>query len=129
MLIILILGMGATYARRKQTGQPISISKLKELETRFLSKVEENFLEVFGDGEIESVQIALLLGSHYLYHRQPKKAFAVLGAGLKSAQAQGLHQEHSWGQIDPIVREVRRRIWLALVVGDRSVSPDRPQRR
>lgn len=123
MLVLLILAMGAKYACQSDTGEHIPISELTDLQTKFLEKVEERFLDVFNEGDIESVQISILLSSYYLYHRQPKKGFAVIGAGVKSAQALGLHQENSWGQINPITREVRRRVWWALVVADGLVSP------
>ncbi len=83
-----------------------------------MAKVEEKFLDIFDEGDIESVQVSILLASYYLYHRRPKRAFAVIGAGLKSAQALGLHQEPSWGQINSVTRELRRRVWWARFVAD-----------
>jgi hypothetical protein len=126
VLVLLILGMGARYARESDSGQPVPNTELSKIETKLLFKVEEKFLDVFGEGTIEAVQISSLLASYYLYHRQTKKAFAVVGAGVKSAQAQGLHHEPSWGQIDPVAREVRKRAWWALVVADGSVSRHSP---
>lgn len=122
LLVLLILSMGAKYASHNDIEKHIPMAELNDLQAKFLIAVEERFLDIFNEGEIEAVQIAILLSSYYLYHRQPKKGFAIIGAGVKSAQAMGLHQESSWGQISHITREVRRRNWWALVVADGSVQ-------
>ena len=118
MLVLLTLAMGAKYATKSNTQEHCSTSELTNIQSKFMSKVEERFLDIFDEGDIESVQISVLLASYYLYHRRPKKAFAVVGAGVKSAQALGLNQETSWGQISMVDREVRRRAWWALFVAD-----------
>lgn len=118
ILVLLILAMGAKYAAQSDTVEHCSSSELANLRSKFMAKVEEKFLDVFDEGDIESVQISVLLASYYLYHRRPKRAFAVIGAGVKSAQALGLNRELSWGPVSSITREVRRRVWWALFVAD-----------
>jgi hypothetical protein len=118
ILFLLTLAMGAKYVTQSDTEEHFSTLDVSVLESKLMSKIEERFLDIFDGSDVESVQISVLLASHYLYHRRPKKAFAVIGAGVKSAQALGLNQEISWGQLSVVDREVRRRAWWALFVAD-----------
>lgn len=77
--------------------------------------------ELYDQGRVEAVQTSILLASFYLYHERPNLAFAILGAGVNSAQAMGLHRESSWKHDSVIARETRRRTWWALYVFDRFV--------
>ena len=118
ILILVILSIGAIYVRDDLVQLRCPGQDMTRLQIRLLRKVEEKFLDVFDEGDIESVQVCILLGSIYIYHRRPKRAFVVLGAALKASHANGLHRESLWGQVTDVTREVRRRVWLALYVYD-----------
>jgi hypothetical protein len=118
ILVLVILANGAKYVSAEVIQSHCPGLNLVSLQLKLMAKIEEKFLDVFDEGDIESVQICVLLGSLYLYHGQPKRSFVVLGTALKGAHALGLHEEASWGRIDPIVREVRRRVWWALYVAE-----------
>ncbi len=118
MLVLLVLAMGAKYAAKNDTQEHCSTIELANIQSTLMSRVEESFLDIFDESSIESVQISVLLASYYLYHRRPKRAFAVIGAGVKSAQALGLNQESLWGHVSVVGKEVRRRAWWALFVAD-----------
>ena len=120
MLLLVVLSMGARYAIA-QNGSFFLEVDLDLLQSKFLTKVRENMDNVLDEGEIESVQICILLSSHYLYHGRPNLAFITLGTGVKSAQAMGLHNEATWTQASQTTVEIRRRVWLALYVFDRYV--------
>ncbi|KAH9211649.1 fungal-specific transcription factor domain-containing protein [Leptodontidium sp. 2 PMI_412] len=121
MVLLVVLSMGARYAN--QQNDPVFLDvDLEGLPARLLAKVRENMDNLLDEGEIESVQICILLSSHYLYHGRPNLAFITLGTGVKSAQAMGLHNEATWNQVSTVAIEIRRRVWLALYVFDRFAS-------
>lgn len=120
MVLLVVLSMGARYANQQKDPVFLDVD-LEGLQTRLLAKVRENMDNLLDEGEIESVQICILLSSHYLYHGRPNLAFITLGTGVKSAQAMGLHNEATWNQVSTVAIEIRRRVWLALYVFDRYV--------
>ena len=109
----------ARYATAEAAQRNCPETDLKSLQASLLQKVKERIFDVYDDARLEAVQISILLSSFYLYHARPNLAFSVLGAGIKSAQAMGLHRESSWKLSSVIVRETRRRVWWALYVFDR----------
>ena len=84
-----------------------------------LKEVQAHLLDVIDIGGVESVQICVLLSSFYMYNGRPNLALAILGAGVQSSQAIGLHKESLWGPLTETAKEVRRRAWWALYVLDR----------
>jgi len=124
VLVMVILAIGAKYATKddvQSCGCPDL--DLASLQSNLMRKIEEKLLEVLDQDDIGSVQVCILLSSIYLYHRRPKRCFVVVGAAMKAAQALGLHRESTWGCIDPVEREVRRRVWWALFVCEACVIP------
>lgn len=92
---------------------------MKSLRMALLGKVRERMFDIYDEGRLEAIQISILLASFYLYHEKPNLAFSVLGAGIKSAQAMGLHRQSSWKSCSAITLESRKRTWWALYVFDR----------
>ena len=119
VLVLLVLAISAKYASNNTSSKHAPEFGWLSLHSKLISKVEEKFFHVFDKADIESVQICILLGSHYIYHGQPKRAFVLLGTALKSAEASGLYKESTWGPMDSITREVRRRVWCTLYGSDR----------
>lgn len=118
-LLLLVLAMGARYATKADVeARSLSVS-LKDLQLTLLEKVQESLMEIFDEGELESVQICILLSSFHLYHGKPNLGFIILGTGVRCAQAMGLHKESTWRVNSPLVREERKRVWWALYVFDR----------
>ena len=120
MLLLVVLSMGMRYASQQDSPCFLGID-LEGLQSRLLGKVRENMDDLLDHGELESVQVCILLSSHYLYHGRPNLAFITLGTGVKSAQAMGLHNEATWNHLSTVAIEIRRRVWLALFVFDRYV--------
>ena len=118
VLALLVLAIGAKYASENPKSQCFPEVDWKSLHSNLLTKVEEKFFHVFDETDIESVQVCVLLGSQYLYHGKPKRTFVILGTALKAAQAIGLYRERTWRSMDPVTREVWRRVWCTLYGSD-----------
>ncbi|RAL03006.1 Zn(II)2Cys6 transcription factor [Aspergillus ibericus CBS 121593] len=123
VLILMVLTMGARYtAECDSLEERDRHGDLKALQKDLLEHIQRHLFDVFDLGGVESIQICVLLSTFYLYNGRPNLAFPILGAGVRSAQALGLHNESLWGAADEITHEVRRRTWWALVVMDRFAS-------
>ena len=118
VLALLVLAIGAKYGSENPKSQRFPGIDWRSLHCKLISKVEEKFFNVFDETDIESVQVCVLLGSHYIYHGKPKRTFVLLGTALKSAQAIGLYRESTWRPMDVITREVWRRVWCTLYGSD-----------
>lgn len=120
VLILMVLAIGARYASDEQRSKAgISKEELSSLQGDMLNQVRLHYFDVLDTGAIECVQLCILLSTYYLYNGKPNLALPILGAGIQSAQAQGLHKERLWGPATEIVLEVRKRTWWALYVLDR----------
>jgi hypothetical protein len=120
-LTLVVLAIGARYATNAALNASGLQADLDSLQSVLLAKVQENMITILDDGELECVQICILLSSFYLYHGKPNLGFIVLGAGARCAQAINLHREETWRKSTATVREQRKRVWWALYVFDRSV--------
>ncbi|KAJ5099089.1 hypothetical protein N7532_006090 [Penicillium argentinense] len=123
VLILMVLAIGARYASDDQRSKVgISKEELSSLQRDMLNQIRLHYFEVLDSGGVECVQLCILLSTYYLYNGKPNLALPILGAGVHSAQAQGLHKESLWGPATEIVLEVRKRTWWALYVLDRFAS-------
>jgi hypothetical protein len=111
----------ARYHTRDDAKRKFPSLDLEVLKISLIGKVREHILDVFDQAELESVQICILLGSFYTYNAQPNLAFVIHGAGIKAAQAMGLHKEPLYRPGSPVETEIRKRVWWALYVFDRFV--------
>ncbi|KAF2141532.1 uncharacterized protein K452DRAFT_40691 [Aplosporella prunicola CBS 121167] len=116
ILLFLVLALGAKYV------DPTTVPDCIALGAKLFRVVEERLLEVWDESGIEAVQICVLLSSYYLCYGRPNRAFVILGAGVRCAQAIGLHKEHSWKNISQIERAEWARTWWVLYVFDRFSS-------
>lgn len=76
--------------------------------------VDAAFFRVLGAPDLVSVQIAILLGSFYLFNGSPYLGFGILGSGVKCAQAVGLHRQKRHPMLDPDNAQRLCRIWWVL---------------
>ncbi|KAF5646990.1 transcriptional regulatory GAL4 [Fusarium tjaetaba] len=121
-LLMMVLAIASRYARMKEIRDCCPDFDMDSLQTLLLSKVKQHIYDLFDDACLEAVQVTILLGSFYLYNAKPNLAFAILGAGIKCAQAMGLHLASSWKTQSENVREMQRRTWWELFVFDRFAS-------
>ncbi|KAF7960070.1 hypothetical protein EAE96_001669 [Botrytis aclada] len=129
VLFLMVFTMGARYTTNEEALKAGETNlDLEALQRRILKEVQAHLFDVIDIGGIESVQICVLLSSFYMYNGRPNLALAILGAGIRSSQAIGLHKESLWGPLTETVKEIRRRTWWALYVYDRfsSITYGRP---
>ncbi|OJZ88731.1 hypothetical protein ASPFODRAFT_205834 [Aspergillus luchuensis CBS 106.47] len=123
VLILMVLALGARYASEEQISRiDISRHDVTSLQETLLSHIRSQFFDVLDTGGVECVQLCILLSTYHLYNGKPNLAMPILGAGIRSAQAQGLHKESLWGPATDIVLEIRKRTWWALYALERFAS-------
>ncbi|KAH7136891.1 fungal-specific transcription factor domain-containing protein [Dactylonectria estremocensis] len=123
ILSFVILAMGCTFADEKAIQERHPGFDTRALQKKMIRKVEGSFLEMFDIPTIESVQVGTLLTSYLGFHGNiPRRAYVVLGAAIKAALSLGLHNESSWGDMDPIQREVRRRCWQNICISETFIA-------
>jgi hypothetical protein len=119
----MVLAMGARYASDEQSSIiGWSRYELLSLQENMIKQVRSHFFDVLDIGGVECVQLCILLSTYHLYNGKPNLAMPILGAGIRSAQVQGLHKENLWGPATEVVFEVRKRTWWALYVLDRYLN-------
>ncbi|KAJ6028889.1 uncharacterized protein N7446_011773 [Penicillium canescens] len=123
VLLLMVLALGARYTSEEQ-GSQIGLTEQERflLQNNMMTQVRAHFFEILDAGGLECVQCCILLSTFDLYNGKPNLALPVLGAGIGSAQAQGLHKESLWGPAPEAVLEDRKRTWWALYVLDRFAS-------
>ncbi|KAL3473534.1 fungal-specific transcription factor domain-containing protein [Aspergillus californicus] len=123
VLLLMVLALGARYTSEEQ-GSQIGLSEQERslLQGNMITQVRAHFFEILDAGGLECVQCCILLSTFDLYNGNPNMALPILGAGIGSAQAQGLHKESLWGPAPEVVLEIRKRTWWALYVLDRFAS-------
>lgn len=121
-ILILVLAIGAKYARKETASALFPLVDLAAMQKELIGAVQGHFIDIMEEGDIEAVQVCILLSSFYLYNERPGLAFIVLGTGVRCAHAMGLHKESMWRTLSIPAREHRRRIWWALFTYDRYVS-------
>ncbi|ETI21731.1 hypothetical protein G647_08078 [Cladophialophora carrionii CBS 160.54] len=118
ILVALVIAVGAKYVTKQDAEERCPGFDLDGLGTRFIRRAEERILDVFDEGHIEAIQIAIILSSYYIYHSRPNRSLALNGSAQKLAFSMGLHKESSWKMQDPVVREVWRRLCWALYTAE-----------
>ncbi|KAJ5600165.1 hypothetical protein N7450_001232 [Penicillium hetheringtonii] len=123
VLLLMVLALGARYTSEEQRSQ-IGLTEQERslLQDNMMTQVRAHFFDILDAGGLECVQCCILLSTFDLYNGKPNLALPVLGAGIGSAQAQGLHKESLWGPAPEAVLEDRKRTWWALYVLDRFAS-------
>ncbi|CAI7605654.1 unnamed protein product [Penicillium viridicatum] len=123
VLLLMVLALGARYTSEDQGSQiGLTEQERSKLQDNMLTQVRAHFFEILDAGGLECVQCCILLSTFDLYNGKPNLALPVIGAGIGSAQSQGLHKESLWGPAPEGVLEVRKRTWWALYVLDRYAS-------
>lgn len=116
-LMSLIWGLGAHYIWANpatSSSMPIPTSLLAEM----MKVVDVAYSRITASPTLETVQIAILLGSFHLFNGSPYLGFAIFGSGVRCAQAIGLHRQprtsSSTGE--------SCLVWWALEISDKSVE-------
>jgi hypothetical protein len=120
-LLMVVLANGSRYLPENTSQHILSHAGLRALQSDLMIKLEGKVIELLNE-DVESISACILLGSLYLYHRQPKRCFVINGTAIRLALSMGLHRESHWSQLSLIERETRRRVWWALYVCEGFVS-------
>jgi hypothetical protein len=116
ILLLVIISMGARYISPETAQRACPEYDLTAFEPVWIRAVENRLLDVFEEGGLEAVQIAIILKSYWLYGNKPKRSIAIVGGGIKVALSMKLHLESTWSTKYPIEVNVRRRLWWSLYV-------------
>ncbi|OIW32835.1 hypothetical protein CONLIGDRAFT_153868 [Coniochaeta ligniaria NRRL 30616] len=122
MLVLIILATGARYVTDQQKQSYKVEFHTSTLQNQLIVAIEHKLLVALDEATTTSVTLLNLLASHYLFNRKTRRAFTIMAAAVRVAQAMELHNESAWGEINPIEREVRRRLWWTLYTSDRFIA-------
>ncbi|KGO45909.1 Transcription factor, fungi [Penicillium expansum] len=84
----------------------------------WIEAVENHIFWILQEGTLESVSCAVLMSIAYLLESKTQLSFTMSGLGSRAAQVMGIHDETTWGPLDPIEVQVRRRVWWSIYMVD-----------
>ncbi|ESZ98425.1 hypothetical protein SBOR_1206 [Sclerotinia borealis F-4128] len=87
-----------------------------ELIRRYVVWVEEHVYQLQCSSTLVNVQALLLLQLYQHNLSERNTAFMMLGAASRMAMNLGMHHEGAINDLDPIEREVRRRVWWTIYI-------------
>ena len=76
-------------------------------------------MDFIGSASIELVQALLLVGIYLQSTEWPHKCYVVVGLAIRTAQGMALHLPTTSARMEPLDREVIRRVWHGCVFMDR----------
>lgn len=78
-----------------------------------IATIDVAYARIVSNPTLEAVQIAVLLGSFHLFNGSPYLGFSMIGAGVRCAQAIGLHRQSRGSTAES------RTVWWALEIADK----------
>jgi hypothetical protein len=118
LLLTIVLVTGGRYVRPEDVKLHAPSVDLAQLLDEMMQRIEERLLVLYDTNTVDSVTALLLISTHYLFTHRVRRAFVMVAAALRAAQAMGLYNELFWGNVDPLGRELRRRLWWTLYTVD-----------
>ncbi|RVX71128.1 hypothetical protein B0A52_03494 [Exophiala mesophila] len=82
-----------------------------------ITETRTNVLDVVDAGQIESVQVCLILGTYLIYSGSAHSAWSILSLAISSVYALALHCEVPSDDLD-VAAQIRRRTWNHAVIAD-----------
>lgn len=83
----------------------------------FISEIRTHMLDLVDDGQIETVQVCLILGTYYIYNGSAHAAWSILSLAVSTAYALALHCESPLDD-QSVELQVRRRTWNHVIIAD-----------
>lgn len=117
-LVFVLLLHGARLIKPKTAAERCPGVDIPTLYSHLLETVEKQYLTSLEVMSNESIAFSYLVGIQYLQTRRTKLAFVVIGTTLRAVQTMGYSNEANWGQAGTVDREVRRRLWWSMFMGD-----------
>ena len=118
LLLMIVMVTGARYLSPEKTQGLSQLVDIKRLPSDLLRIIEARLIIAFDEGSMDSLAFLFLLASHFLLTGRPSKGFLFLGLAVRLGQSMGLYNESLWTKVDPITREMRRRLFWSLYVSD-----------
>jgi hypothetical protein len=125
-LALMVFAMGSQFAHlqasnTQETKPPTSVYKQGPGMVFYL-KAKLLLPDVITQCSLEGIQVCFLTALFLLPSNSTDLSYVYHGMAMKMAIASGLHRKTSGGDLDPIVIEVRNRLWWSLYVSERSVA-------
>ncbi|KAM3077732.1 hypothetical protein ACMFMG_007055 [Clarireedia jacksonii] len=105
VLMALVLGAQALEQHEDSYVEP---------QRRHVEWVESRVYQLLSSSSLVNIQALLLLQLHQHNFSERNTAFMMLGAASRMAMNLGMHREGATESLDPIEREVRRRVWWTI---------------
>lgn len=83
----------------------------------FISEIRTHMMDLVDDGQIETVQVCLILGTYYIYNGSAHAAWSILSMAVSTAYALALHCESPLDDQN-VELQVRRRTWNHVIIAD-----------
>lgn len=118
LLLVVVLILGARFSNHKTLCSLDPQFNPQQSRAMWIEAVENHIFWILQEGTLESVSCAVLMSIAYLLESKTQLSFTMSGLGSRAAQVMGIHDETTWGPLDPIEVQVRRRVWWSIYMVD-----------
>lgn len=106
--VSMVLAFGA------QALEHVNRKRSQLLQQRYSKVAQTTFFQVISQTTLPSIQALLLVQLYQHNAGERNGAWILLGCACRMAVALGMHRESVAGTFEPVVRDLRRRIWCTL---------------
>ena len=117
-LLLIVMVTGAQYLQPEKAQHLPEAVDIRRLQSDLMRALEAKFFIAFDEGSLDSVAFLFLTASHFLLAGRSSRGFTFIGIAVRVGQSIGLYNESLWHNMDPITREMRRRLFWSLYVAD-----------
>ena len=118
LLLLAVLILGARFSNHDTLLSLDSQFNLQQCRATWIDAVENHIFWILKEATLESIACAVLMSIEYLLERKTQLSFTMSGLGSRAAQAMSIHDEATWGPLDFIEIQVRRRVWWSIYMVD-----------
>lgn len=118
LLLLAVLIIGARFSNHETLRSLDPQFNPQQFRAIWIEAVERHIFLILQEATLESVACAVLMSIVYLLERKTQLSFTMSGLGSRAAQAMGIHDEATWGPLDSIEIQVRRRVWWSIYMVD-----------
>ncbi|CAI7633029.1 unnamed protein product [Penicillium discolor] len=118
LLLLAVLVIGARFSNHETLHSLDPQFNPQQSRAIWIEAVENHIFWILQEATLESVACAVLMSIAYLLERKTQLSFTMSGLGSRAAQAMSIHDEATWGHLDPIEVQVRRRVWWSIYMVD-----------
>ncbi|CAI7669137.1 unnamed protein product [Penicillium crustosum] len=118
LLLLAVLIIGAHFSNHEALHSLDPQFNPQQSRAIWIEAMENHIFWILQEATLESVACAVLMSIAYLLERKTQLSFTMSGLGSRAAQAMSIHDETTWGHLDPIEVQVRRRVWWSIYMVD-----------